>query len=73
MNLLPIAKVLGMNPRSVRGIYTKYYSDEKEAFYGWLNEPNEALENQTIVLLESTLWINQVMTELGRIEHGIFA
>ena len=167
MNLLPIAKVLGVTPRSLRGIYMKYYPDEevdmmmednhlgfktipirpliefqkklkkrvvshfqyaigfnqqelsrvlhidtrtiqrykkdahsalpievsdrvvalasllvkglevfedKEAFYGWLNDPNEALEYQKpIVLLESTLGINQVMTELGRIEHGIFA
>lgn len=167
MNLLSIAKVLGVNARSLRGVYTKYYPDEevdmimesnslnsgvtpvwplidfqkklkknvvlhfqdaigfsqkelsrvlhidartiqrykkdeqatlpidvsdrimslasllvkglevfedKNAFYGWLNEPNEALENQKpIILLESTLGIGQVMTELGRIEHGIFA
>ncbi len=48
--------------------------EDKDTFYQWLNEPNEALEDQKpILLLESTLGIHQVMTELGRIEHGIFA
>lgn len=47
---------------------------DKEAFQQWVQKPVTAMANQVPVqLLTSTYGIHLLLTELGRIEHGIFA
>lgn len=48
--------------------------DTKKQFYSWLNNPSYALGNlKPLELLKNSYGKELVMSELNRIEHGIFA
>ena len=64
-------KILQLNLLIKRG--AEVFGDPQR-FYNWLQYPNPALGNAIpLELAVSAFGVNLLLTELGRIEHGIFA
>lgn len=60
----------------IADVYARGYEvfGNREAFQQWMQKPVAAMANQVpFQLLTSTYGIHLLLTELGRIEHGIFA
>jgi putative toxin-antitoxin system antitoxin component (TIGR02293 family) len=59
----------------IADVYAKGYEvfGNREAFQRWMQKPVVAMANQVpLQLLTSTSGVQEILIELGRIEHGIF-